>query len=523
MSYADDDWAVFWCSLLAPILLEEVEPGERNRFLQDLSQQEVTLPNGRRKRISLSTLRRKVRRFRQQKIAGLRRKQRGDRGQPRKRRQAMLQRAIELKREQPRRSPRTINEFLKQEFGRTIPKSTMNWHLRRAGATRRKLGVSDEKTRCRWTRDHSNALWVGDFSQGPCVFHANQVIKSHLSIWIDCYSRYVVEGRYYFRENLDILIDSLLRAWASHGVPREIYVDNAKVYHSRALKLACAQLNIQLLHRPPRDPSPGGVIERVIQTTQQQFESEIQASHTVTLDKLNRYFQAWLHASYHQTEHSSTGQAPRQRFHQQTRFRRSVNMSEALELFRCREKRKVDDEFCDVRINNRFFAAELKYRGDQVLVSYDPFSNLDEVRLYSLEEQFLQVAPRYERERGTHPFVSTAKPTASNQTPLDHEYLKLLEARHQEQLRQEAQHGIDYHRAQTNHLLTLAQFLNAFAKLLGRKGGASGLSTHELELLGQVHRSQPRITTALLEKAFQRAEHKTIPVIVFHLQNRLSA
>jgi hypothetical protein len=148
---------------------------------------------------------------------------------------------------------------------------------------------------------------------------------------------------------------------------------------------------------------------------------------------------------------------------------------------------------------------------------------LDEVRLYSLEEQFLQVAPRYERQRGTHPFVSTANPTTAGQTPLDHEYLKLLEARHQEQLRQEAQHGIDYHRAQTNHLLTLAQFLAAFAKLLGRKGGASGLSTHELELLGRVHRNQPRITTSLLEKAFQRAEHKTIPVIVFHLQNLLSA
>ena len=261
----------------------------------------------------------------------------------------------------------------------------------------------------------------------------------------------------------------------------------------------------------------------MIQTTQQQFESEIRASHTLTLDKLNRYFQAWLQASYHETEHSSTGQAPRGRFHEQSRFRRSVNMSEALELFRCQEKRKVDDEFCDVRIGNRFFAADVKYRGDQVLVGYDPFSSLDEVRLVSLEGLFLQVAPRYERERGTHPFASPASPTAADQTPLDHEYLKLLEARHQEQLSKEAQHGIDYHRAQTNHLLTLSQFLGAFAKLLGRKGGASGLSTHELELLGRVHRNQPRITTPLLEQAFQRAEHKTIPVIVFHLQNLLSA
>ena len=122
MNYADDDWAVFWCSLLAPILLEEVQPGERSRFLQNLSQQEVTLPNGRRKRISLSTLRRKVRRFRQQKIAGLRRQPRSDRGRARKERQAMLERAVELKKQQPRRSPHMINEFLKREFGRTIPR-----------------------------------------------------------------------------------------------------------------------------------------------------------------------------------------------------------------------------------------------------------------------------------------------------------------------------------------------------------------------------------------------------------------
>jgi hypothetical protein len=59
----------------------------------------------------------------------------------------------------------------------------------------------------------------------------------------------VVEARYYVRENLDILIDSLLRAWSHHGASRELYVDNAKIYHAGALKLACTELNIKLLHR----------------------------------------------------------------------------------------------------------------------------------------------------------------------------------------------------------------------------------------------------------------------------------
>ena len=84
--------------------------------------------------------------------------------------------------------------------------------------------------------------------------HHGRAVKTHLSAWIDCHSRYLVEARYYVRESLDILIDSLLRAWTRHGASRELYVDNAKIYYAKGLVLACTQLNINLLHRPPRDP-----------------------------------------------------------------------------------------------------------------------------------------------------------------------------------------------------------------------------------------------------------------------------
>ena len=517
MNHNDDDWAVFWCSLLGPILLDEVPAGERRQFLKQLSQQEVLPPHGKRKRISLSTLRRKVRQFRRQKIKGLRRRPRKDRGGARKQRTRMIARAIELKRQQPLRSPHAINKFLEKEFGRTIPKSTLNRHLRQAGATRKKLDDSVVKIRCRWTRDHSNALWVGDFSEGPKVFHKGRVIKSHLSIWIDCHSRYVIEGRYYFRENLDILLDSLLRAWGSHGASRELYVDNAKVYHAGALKLACAQLSINLLHRPPRDPPAGGIIERVIQTAQNQFEAEVRATKILTLDELNRYFQAWLQAGYHRTPHSAMSETPLARFEQSTRFRRHVNLREVLELFMVRVIRTVHKEFCDVQVNNRLFRVDSKLLGDKVIVIYDPFSPLEEVRLLSLHGKFLGVAKHYDREKGAHPEPQPNSP----RTPLDDSYLKLLEQQHQQLMQQQSQRGIDFHQAHRNHLWPFQQFAATFTKLLGRKGGISGLSTQEMELLHQVHDRHKKITQPLLEEAFQKAELKTLPVIVFHLQNLL--
>ncbi len=517
MVYDEDDWAVFWCSLLGPILLEEVTAGERRRYLQHLSQQEVTLPNGQRKRLSYSTLRRKVRRFRQQKIAGLRRERRKDRGQPRKQRKQMMARAVELKRQQPRRAPRTINKFLAQEFGRTIPTSTMNRHFRQQGVTRRRLGVEEVKIRCRWTREQSNALWLGDFADGPAVMHAGRAIQSHLSLWVDCHSRYVPEGRYYYRENLDILIDSLLRAWAAQGASRQLYVDNAKIYHARGLRLACTHLNIELLHRPPREPQPGGLVERVIQTIQHQFEAEVRAGTVLTLAELNRYFQAWLHRDYHATVHGETHQTPQARYDEQTRFRRHVNLAEVREFFHVRERRKVDPEFCDVRVKNRFYAVDPKLRGERVIVSYDPFSSGEEVRLTSLQGVFLGVGRHYDRQRGAHP----EPPPTAPQTPLDHEYLKLLAQEHQQHQQGQAERGVDYHQAQRRHLLSFPVLAATFARLLGRQGGASGLSTQEIELLSHVHARLPRITRSLLEEAFARAEVKTIPVVVLHLQNLL--
>ena len=100
--------------------------------------------------------------------------------------------------------------------------------------------------------------------------------------------------------------------------------------------------------------------------------------------------------------------------------------------------------------------------------------------------------------------------------------MKLLEQQHRAQQQRQAEGGIAYHQAQQRQVWSFPSFAAALAKLLGRQGGASGLSTHEMEQLTKVHSRLPQITQRLLEQAFQQAEHKTIPLIVFHLQNLLN-
>jgi len=224
MTPKDEVWAVFWCLLLQPLLYSEIDPKDENRFLKILAQEERVFPDGTRRKPAFSTLRRKLRIYREKGFQALFRKRRSDRGQSRKHAPDMIKRAIEIKRDQSHRSDETINKFLEAEFQKKIPKSTLYRYLRQAGATRTKLGIVKKPVRRRWTRNHTHDLWVGDFEDGPYVLVEGTPVKTYLSVFIDCFSRYLVEGRYYFRENLDIFIDSLLRAWAIHGAPLEVFI-----------------------------------------------------------------------------------------------------------------------------------------------------------------------------------------------------------------------------------------------------------------------------------------------------------
>ncbi len=507
-----EEWAVFWCNLMSPLLYGEIPPEEAGDFLRQLADTEEFFPDGDWKKPSRATLWRKWKQYRDGGFKALFRKPRCDRGKPRKASSAMIAKAIELKKEQPRRSDETINKFLENEFHRTIPPSTLYRHLREAGATRMKLGVSKKKVRRRWTRDYSNALWIGDFEDGPFVLQNGIAVTTHLSAFIDCHSRYIVEGRYYLRENLDILIDSLLRAWRGHGSSVELYLDNAKIYHAKALKRACCALATRLVYRKAGDPAPGGLIERFFLTVQTQFEAEVRAGEILTLDRLNQAFSAWLSESYHQRIHSETGQSPRDRYEQGRRYDRHVNTQEVFEYFYHRENRTVHRTFSDVQVASHFFSVDPKLRGDRVEVRYDPFHEIETVLIYSPTGEYLGIGKRHQREKTIEP------PIAQPGKP-KHNYLDLLIEKHKQSL-DKTSRGIDYQAvlACGQRSWPFVEFAKKLAALLGRSGGLSAFSTDELEELQKVYQRLQLLDEAMLLEAFQQANDRTIPEIVFLLQ-----
>jgi transposase InsO family protein len=505
--------AVFWCGLLTPVLFETLEKGEERRRLRALSQQEVVFPGGGRRKPALSTLRRKLKQYRRGGFNALGRKVRSDRGQPRAAGAEVLATAIAAKKEQPRRSAQMLNLILEEHHGRGVPRSTLYRHLKEAGATRLKLGVTQEKVRKRWSCEHTHEMWAGDFEYGPYVLVEGQSVQSYLSAFIDVCSRAIVAARYYVRQDFDVLSDTLLRGFEVHGVPRKVYVDNGKVYHAQALQRACYRLGVGLLHRAVGDPATGGIIERFFETVQSQFEAEVRASgNLLSLERLNEAFAAWMEVVYHQSPNAETGQAPRQRYDQRLIAIRQADMQAVAESFLQQAERTVDKTFSDIRLDNRFYKVDPKLRGDRLCVRYDLRGPVEEILLYSLKDEYLGKGLVHRREEGG---VPTPEPKRG---PPRFDLLGLLIDKHRRQLAADVG-GLDYSVMQRPRPWPFDAFAACLAALLGRPGALSAFNAEELDALAKVHARHPNLTRTLLKKAVAQAERPTLPSIVYALQN----
>lgn len=511
MKNNEERWAIFWCDLLREIIFDEIAPGAVNQHLKEIARQEVVFPDGRTGKPSLSTLKRKLKKYRAGGFAALGRKPRSDRGNPRVMTPEVIDRAIALKKEQPFRSRVVINRFLNDGWGVTLPRSTLYRHLKQAGATRIKLGVSKKKVRKRWSREHTHDLWVGDFEEGPYVIAQQEVIPTYLSAFIDCHSRYVVAARYYLRQNLQVLIDTLVRGLSVHGAPRALYLDNAKVYHARGLKRACYMIQTRLIYRPAGDPSPGGIIERLFLTIQARFEKEVRSGDILTLDELNRALAAFLTMDYHVEPHSEIGQTPEARYQQGLGHIRQIDIHDVLAAFMEKAERRVNPDFSDVRLNNRFYRVAPELRGDKVEVRYDPYNHLDTVDIYDLGGRYLGQGRQHNRDSA--PAVTIQSPAAKPQN----NYLDLLIRQHQQQLSDRTK-GIDYRNATTNRPWPFYSFANTIARAMGRKGELTAFSADELELLKKTYNQSAMIHKQMVEQAIAKAPSPSVPNIIRELK-----
>jgi putative transposase len=113
--------------------------------------------------------------------------------------------------------------------------------------------------------------------------------------------------------------------WTQEGLIEHLHLDNAKEFHSEALRRGCEQYGIGIEYRPVRTPHYGGHIERLIGTMMGKVhllpgttfsnvavkgDYDSQKNAAVTLDELERWLVHAITGIYHREVHRALGTTP---------------------------------------------------------------------------------------------------------------------------------------------------------------------------------------------------------------------
>lgn len=213
--------------------------------------------------------------------------------------------------------------------------STLRRLFAAAGASRTSVTRTDRRERRRWDAGRVGALWHGDVCHIWVRSLAGVPQKFYVHGLLDDHSRFVpvLEAREGEKEvdMLSIFCAALLR----YPAPDAIYLDNGSCYRGDTLALACARLDIRLVHARPYDPQARGKMERFWRTLRQRCTDHLAPG--ATLQDVNAALLAFLDADYHSRPHASLmGESPTRRFHAGLRdlgrTRTAVELAEALEV-----------------------------------------------------------------------------------------------------------------------------------------------------------------------------------------------
>jgi len=420
MNEAQRDVALFRYSLIREAADDALTVRQRGVIVRELAEREHTGPKGRLVRVGRGTIDRWIRCYRAGGFEALAPMSR--RGEPLIE-QRVLDLAVSLKREVPRRTAAQVAQIVRTAEGWGPSERTVQRHFARLGLNTRPDG-SAPVAFGRFEAAAPGDLWTGDALHGPVIAGR----KTYLFAFIDDHSRALVGYRWGLSEDTVRLEAAFRNALAARGVPRATYVDNGSAYVSKQLLRACASLGIRLVHSRPGRPQGRGKIERVFETVRLQFLVEIEAKPPPDLAELNRLFSAWVETVYHRRVHGETGQAPIERL--LAGGAPSLPSPASLhEAFLWSEIRMVT-KTATISLHSNTFEVDAALVGSRVEVVFDPF-DLETVEIRFQGRSMGQGIP-VSIGRHSHPQARPEAAPAPAPTGID--YLGLLAERREAEL-----------------------------------------------------------------------------------------
>jgi putative transposase len=211
--------ALFRYSLIREAADSALSTRDRGALVRALAERDHLGPSGERVRVSRNTLDRWIAAWRQGGFDALLPDPRV--GRPRVDAE-VLELAVTLKREQPRRAAAQIARIITERRGTSPHERTLQRHFRRVGLDR-ELAAAQGGLRAfgRFQAEAPNQLWTADALHGPVVAGR----KAYLFAAIDDHSRALVGYRWAHAEDTLRLEAALRQGFAARGLPGALYVD----------------------------------------------------------------------------------------------------------------------------------------------------------------------------------------------------------------------------------------------------------------------------------------------------------
>lgn len=378
-------------AMVGPLALGDVPAGERGAFLRE---------QGRRYRISVSTLKRYCRQYREQELAGLKPKQgRSDKGKARKIPPEILQQAVELRESDPARSTFQLLatlERLHPECQGKVKRSTLARHFQRLGKTRQALRKEPKAVYRHFRKRHRNDLWETDICLPDLQVRDTdgQVKKAVLVAFLDNATGFCVGAEFHATQDGGVVESCLKKALTAYGLPLAIYQDNGAQFVAEQIREACNVLGIGHLRARPRYGQGKGQIERHWRTVQESVVPEVLAmGRILTLSELNHYYQAWIEQYYHKNPYSDLKEAPEDLWAADPAPLRKVDAVTLEAAFLLRTARTVSATAL-VSLDGVKYLAHDDLAGEDVQVRYHPRQR-ERIQIW-VEGRFVQYAEAYQ-------------------------------------------------------------------------------------------------------------------------------
>lgn len=379
-----NDIGLFRFGIIAPAINQTHEYSSNEKFFDALSKQKFEF-KGKEYHFSKETLKHWYYLYKKDGFNKLESKARTDKNSSRKLNNETKQRIITIKENYPKCTGTAVyNMLIKENY---IDKASVSLHtiLRFIKNNNLKAGQLTNIERRMFEMENVNDCWQSDTSDGPYITIDGKKKRAKLIMFIDDKSRMITGYDFFFNDTAINMQKVLKTAVKTYGIPKKLFVDNGSPYANKQLSLICASLGIILIHAKPFSPESKAKIERSFRTIKDGWMRCTDWNQFTTLEDAKTSLDNFIYNNYLNIEHSSTGQTPNERWHNEYHLVRYKEEEIVDKMFLHRIKRKVRQDRT-IKLDNTYYEVPFKYVGQTIEIRYNP-EDLKEIYIFENEEQ----------------------------------------------------------------------------------------------------------------------------------------